>query len=266
MNFVIGLVLIYGIAMVWGLPNLHPPTTADRRRNRLCRTGSQQGPGRASAPAPARRRLRASRPATSSSRSATPTCTDLRRDGRRGAQGRPVRRRSSCSATRTGRPSSPPSSTSPSTQRWTAEGRRQLRPPSAPSASPPPSSGPTQYNPLSAVPAHVRVHRRPRRRTGQVAGEDPHQDRRAGALHRRRRTRSRDADQRRRRQHHRRRHGRARAVGGVLVLPGPAELRARRDQPGPAAAVRRRPHRDCGVREDPQYDSRRRAAWWPRRR
>ncbi|MCB0923151.1 MAG: site-2 protease family protein [Mycobacterium sp.] len=28
MNFVIGLVLIYGIAVVWGLPQLHPPTTA----------------------------------------------------------------------------------------------------------------------------------------------------------------------------------------------------------------------------------------------
>ncbi len=28
MNFIIGLVLIYGIALVWGLPNLHPPTTA----------------------------------------------------------------------------------------------------------------------------------------------------------------------------------------------------------------------------------------------
>ena len=28
MNFVIGLVLIYGIALVWGLPNLHPPTNA----------------------------------------------------------------------------------------------------------------------------------------------------------------------------------------------------------------------------------------------
>ena len=28
MNFVIGLVLLYGIANVWGLPNLHPPTTA----------------------------------------------------------------------------------------------------------------------------------------------------------------------------------------------------------------------------------------------
>src|SRR6201993_2934377 len=28
MNFIIGLVLIYGIAVAWGLPNLHAPTTA----------------------------------------------------------------------------------------------------------------------------------------------------------------------------------------------------------------------------------------------
>ncbi|HEX5142444.1 MAG TPA: M50 family metallopeptidase [Mycobacterium sp.] len=28
MNFVIGLVIVYGIAISWGLPNLHPPTTA----------------------------------------------------------------------------------------------------------------------------------------------------------------------------------------------------------------------------------------------
>lgn len=28
MNFIIGLVLIYAIAVIWGLPNLHPPTTA----------------------------------------------------------------------------------------------------------------------------------------------------------------------------------------------------------------------------------------------
>ena len=28
MNFIIGLVLVFGIAVVWGLPNLHPPTTA----------------------------------------------------------------------------------------------------------------------------------------------------------------------------------------------------------------------------------------------
>ncbi|MGB5110995.1 MAG: M50 family metallopeptidase [Mycobacterium sp.] len=28
MNFIIGLVLVYAIAIIWGLPNLHPPTTA----------------------------------------------------------------------------------------------------------------------------------------------------------------------------------------------------------------------------------------------
>jgi membrane-associated protease RseP (regulator of RpoE activity) len=28
MNFIIGLVLVYGIAVIWGLPNLHPPTAA----------------------------------------------------------------------------------------------------------------------------------------------------------------------------------------------------------------------------------------------
>ncbi|BBY54413.1 site-2 protease family protein [Mycobacterium koreense] len=28
MNFVIGVVLVYAIAVIWGLPNLHPPTTA----------------------------------------------------------------------------------------------------------------------------------------------------------------------------------------------------------------------------------------------
>lgn len=28
MNFIIGLVLVYAIAVIWGLPNLHPPTTA----------------------------------------------------------------------------------------------------------------------------------------------------------------------------------------------------------------------------------------------
>ena len=27
-NFVIGLVLIYGMALVWGLPNLHPQSAA----------------------------------------------------------------------------------------------------------------------------------------------------------------------------------------------------------------------------------------------
>ncbi len=35
MNFVVGLVLIYAIAIVWGLPNLNPDTRAVDRRNLL---------------------------------------------------------------------------------------------------------------------------------------------------------------------------------------------------------------------------------------
>ena len=72
MNFIIGLVLIYGIAVVWGLPNLHPPTTAvvgettcvkaEVVRNEL---GNCSGSGPAAAAA-------GSRPATWWSRSATP--------------------------------------------------------------------------------------------------------------------------------------------------------------------------------------------------
>ena len=103
-------------------------------------------------------------------------------------------------------------------------------------------------------PRHGGVHRRSGRGTGQVAGEDSDQDRCAGALDRRRRTRSRDADQRRRCVDHRRRRLRARAVPGLLVLPGAAELRARGDQPGASAAVRRRSHRGGLLREDPQPD------------
>ena len=73
MNFVIGLVLIYGIALIWGLPNLHPQPAAVRQRNLLCRTGTQQGPDGQVRRESDRRRPRASSPATSSSRSATPT-------------------------------------------------------------------------------------------------------------------------------------------------------------------------------------------------
>ncbi len=42
MNFVIFLVLIYGIALVWGLPNLHPPTNAVVGETGLCRKGSDR--------------------------------------------------------------------------------------------------------------------------------------------------------------------------------------------------------------------------------
>ena len=52
MNFVIGFVLIYAIAVFWGLPNLHP--TDRYRPNCLCRFGTQARPVRESAPATGR--------------------------------------------------------------------------------------------------------------------------------------------------------------------------------------------------------------------
>ena len=46
MNFIIGLVLLYGIALYWGLPNLNPQPAAYVEPNLLCRTGDQQGEAR----------------------------------------------------------------------------------------------------------------------------------------------------------------------------------------------------------------------------
>ena len=63
MNFVIGLVLIYGIAVIWGLPNLHPPTTAIVGETACVQPKSPRASS-ATAPAPGRPRPRASRPAT----------------------------------------------------------------------------------------------------------------------------------------------------------------------------------------------------------
>jgi membrane-associated protease RseP (regulator of RpoE activity) len=54
MNFVIGLVLIYGIAIVWGLPNLHPPTTAIVGETSCVKSEVSQGQlGDCLAPSPA---------------------------------------------------------------------------------------------------------------------------------------------------------------------------------------------------------------------
>ena len=43
MNFVVGLVLIYGIAVIWGLPNLHPPTQAIVGETGCVAAASRQG-------------------------------------------------------------------------------------------------------------------------------------------------------------------------------------------------------------------------------
>jgi membrane-associated protease RseP (regulator of RpoE activity) len=54
MNFVIGLVLIYGIAVVWGLPNIHPPTTAIVGETACVAPDVAKGkPGKCDGPGPA---------------------------------------------------------------------------------------------------------------------------------------------------------------------------------------------------------------------
>jgi membrane-associated protease RseP (regulator of RpoE activity) len=54
MNFVIGLVLIYGIAVVWGLPNIHPPTTAIVGETACVAADVGKGePGKCTGPGPA---------------------------------------------------------------------------------------------------------------------------------------------------------------------------------------------------------------------
>ena len=71
MNFVIGMVIIYGIALIWGLPNLNPPTTAIVGET-ACVARKSRRPSSGSAPARAPRRWPGSGRATPSSRSATP--------------------------------------------------------------------------------------------------------------------------------------------------------------------------------------------------
>ena len=54
MNFIIGLVLIYGIAIIWGLPNLHPPTTAIVGETACVAPDVAKGePGKCDGPGPA---------------------------------------------------------------------------------------------------------------------------------------------------------------------------------------------------------------------
>ena len=174
-----------------------PAHQPHRRRNLLCRTGSQQGQAGRLRRAPARRRPPASSRATSIVKVGD---TDVANFDEMVAAVRkldrpdPVRR-----ASATGTEFTTVVDVA-QTQRYTVghrrgadhrRRRRHRRRRVRPSVD--------AVQPAVGGARHVRVHRRPGRRTGQVAGEDPDQDRRAGALHRRRRTRSGDADQRRRR-------------------------------------------------------------------
>ena len=151
----------------------------------------------------------------------------------------------SSSCERDGKPRSPPSSTSPGLSAGPQE-RPTLPSPSARSASraaEPPGRQYAQYNPLTAMPGTVAF-------TGDLAVELGKSlakiPTKIGALVHSIGGGERDPETP------------ISVVGasiiggdafehglfhGVLVLPGPAELRARRDQPDAAAAVRRRPHR-----------------------
>jgi membrane-associated protease RseP (regulator of RpoE activity) len=54
MNFIIGLVLLYGIAVTWGLPNIHPPTTAIVGETACVAADISNGkPGKCTGPGPA---------------------------------------------------------------------------------------------------------------------------------------------------------------------------------------------------------------------
>ncbi len=229
MNFVICLVLIYGIALVWGLPNLHPPTKAIVGETACVAPEVSPGKvGKCTGPGPAALAgIRTGDVVVKVGDTPVSSFDDMAAAVRKLHGTVPV------VVERDGTTITAYVDVTP-TQRYISNGQGGQAQPTTVGAIGvgAPRSAPTHYNALSAVPATFVVHRRPERRAGQVAGQDPHQGRRVGARHRRRSARPGNADQRGRRQHHRRRHRRPRAVGGVLVLPGPAELRAGRHQPG----------------------------------
>ena len=194
MNFVIGLVLIYAIARDLGPAE---PAPADRRvssaKPRVSHRNQQGQAGRLQ-------------------RSRTGGAAGIKRR-RRDRQGRRHRRVATFDEMVAAvRKATGPDRRSSSSATAHADHHRRRRHPD-PAVHRTPTTSPSTVGAIGVArrpvrahavqpgvggPRHVRVHRRPGRRTGQVAGEDPHQDRRAGALDRRRRTRPRDADQRRR--------------------------------------------------------------------
>ena len=224
MNFVIGLVLIYGIAIDLGSAEPEPATSVVGETPVSHRRG-RQGQVRRLLRTRVPRRSPASRPATPSSKSVTPPWrTSTRWSPRSASLGPDPVRRAARRRSRHQSPSTSRDAASPRTDKRSASGDRRR---------PPRSSRLTQYNPLSAVPATFTF-------TGDLAVELGKSlakiPTKIGALVHSIGGGERDpetpisvvgaAD-------HRRRRLRARALDGVLVLPGPTELRARRDQPVP---------------------------------
>ena len=251
MNFVIGLVLIYGIAIIWGLPNLHPPTTAIVGETACLKSEVTKGQlGDCIGPSPAA--IAGIRPGdtvvkvgdtnvanfdemvTAVRKLDGPTPFVVERDGSEFTTTVDVTQ----------------------TQRWVGneEGAEQVLPRSVPSASAPLSSRRRstthcrrfpRRSPSPATWPWSWASRWPRFPPRSARWWMPSAA--ANVIP--------DADQRGRRLHHRRRRRRPRPMGGVLVLPRANQLRARRHQPDSVVAVRRRPYRHCGVREDPQHGS-----------
>ena len=255
MNFIIGLVLLYGIALHLGLPE---PASPSRRHTSAKPLVSHRRSARTSTAPCAGEGPAAAAGIKSGDIIVKVGDTDVsqpRRDGRRGPRGRAARRRSSYSDDGRRR-DSPPSSTSrrPSATRQTPP---RPRPRSARSASRPPSSGRSSTRSTT---------RSPRSRgtvafTGDLAVELGKSlakiPTKIGALVHSIGGGERDPET-------------PISVVGASIIGGDAFERGLylafwfflaqlnfvlgRDQPGAPAAVRRRSHRDGLLRKDPQHD------------
>ena len=253
-NFVIGLVLLYAIAVVWGLPNLHPPTTAIVGETACVSPEVTQGQARRTATGPGPAALAGIKPGDTVVKVGG---TDVSTFEEMVAAVRKLDAPTPFVVERTENGQAREFTTTvdvTKTQRFTKDGNGAPAT-SAPSASRQLSSARRSTTRSRPSPATVAFTGDLMVELGKSLAKIPTK---IGALWHSIGGGERDpetpisvvgasiiggdtVD--------------ARAVGGVLVLPRPAELRARRDQPGSAVAVRRRSHRDCRVREDPQYDS-----------
>ena len=180
MNFVVGLVLIYAIAVIWGLPNLHPPTEAMVGETSCVKSEVTKGElGDCEAPSPAAAAgIQAGDVVVKVGDTSVADFDEMVAAVRKLSRSDPVHRATRRDRVHHRRRRHPDE----------ALGRADATSPatSARGHQPPREFGPTPVQPAVRGARHVRVHRRPGRRTGQVAGEDPDQGRRAGALDRRR--------------------------------------------------------------------------------
>ena len=152
MNFVIGLVLIYGMALVWGLPNLHPQPAAYVSETSCVAPEVSKGQmGQCTGPGPA-----AAAGIKSGDIIVKVGDTDVHNPDEMVAAVRAADRADAVRRRARRKLGSPPWSTSPGPSAGPPT-RPRPRPPSPRSAFPPPSSGPssTQYNPVSAMPGTV---------------------------------------------------------------------------------------------------------------